>query len=200
MEKQKFLRIILTTSASVLLSILVVFVVVNAQSYLRQDALVVEGTAEIRSSTEIFGGAYLNTAGLADSTGLVVKERVGIGNKFFGPTGVPPVYDLDVDGTVNAEWIRASGGRFDTVIIDSGFLASCQVCIRWTDGDRNFDDFSESKKNSTACDSLATDGPSAASFIDFDGDVDGNDRMWVWLQCGSVGGPVPTGGNGSNEE
>ncbi len=108
--RHRFLRIILTVSVSVLFSILVVFAVVQAQSYLRgpqsdplAPALKVEGRAE----TE--GGVYFNSAGSTDSTGLLVLGKVGIG---LGFNEVPQA-DLDVDG-----WVRASGARFDTVMVD----------------------------------------------------------------------------------
>ncbi|MCP6720193.1 MAG: hypothetical protein KJI72_02650 [Patescibacteria group bacterium] len=119
-KKQKYLKLILSITLSSLLTVLVVFSVVHAQSYLRGSqgdpaipALRVEGRAES------WGGAYLNSTGAANSTGLVVLGKVGIGLPFVS---AEPSAELDVDG-----WIRASGARFNTVRIDDDLYVNNQV-------------------------------------------------------------------------
>jgi hypothetical protein len=93
-DKQKFFRLAITTTLSVLFSVLIVFVVVDAQqpSFLRQSSLQVAGTGVITGETAVNAG---NTGGV----GLRVLGggSVGIGEK-FRDTSVVPRGALEVDG------------------------------------------------------------------------------------------------------
>ncbi len=94
MEKNRKFRLIFTTAASVLFSILVVFVAVNAKSFIKGPG--VQGPA-----LRVEGGATINALTPPAPTGLTVQGNVGIGSKFFVQGGAVPAYDLDVDGDIN---------------------------------------------------------------------------------------------------
>lgn len=120
-DNQKLLRIILTTSASVLFSVLVVFVVVDAASRLTPGSLVVEGVAGT------WYGVAINTGGTDISTGLKVKGRTGLGPKFFVGTVPPnPTETLEIDGTVRATTFLGDGSQL-TGLPSGGIPALKQV-------------------------------------------------------------------------
>lgn len=108
-KKQKYLRLVLSVVLSSLLASIAVFGIVYAQLSLEDNTAVI-GTL---TTTK---GVSLNTDDLA--IGLTVEGKVGIG---FPSPGA----ELDVDG-----WVRASGARFDTVIIDGSLLLDSSDTVK----------------------------------------------------------------------
>ncbi len=94
-DRQRFLRVVLTTVASVLLSVLVVFALVNAQSKLTAT------TVEVGGSIVTKGAAVISA--VEDSNkpvGLVVPfGKVGIG--YGAADQGDPQHTLDVRGDIN---------------------------------------------------------------------------------------------------
>ncbi len=104
-KKQKFIKSGITVILSVLFSFLVVFSVASGVSYIRKDALMVEGDATIEKTATIKQGATIWGLAVINQTnqdlGILTQGRVGIGSKFFGQNAPLPSYILDVDGDIN---------------------------------------------------------------------------------------------------
>ena len=95
-KKQKYLRLVLSVVLSSLLATIAVFAIVHAETYLRENDFRVDGPA------------LINALNPGATIGLLIPE----GDVGIGFTTIPQS-KLDVNG-----WVRASGGRFDTVIVD----------------------------------------------------------------------------------
>jgi hypothetical protein len=107
MEKnQKIIKSSITIILSVLFSILVVFSVANGVSYIRHDALQVEGSGVIRGPLTADSVVVGNITPAPTSSLLVVGGNVGLGPKFQKSI---PAYPLDVQGIVNASGFFKAG-------------------------------------------------------------------------------------------
>ena len=52
----------------------------------------------------------------------------------------------------------------------------CKICLGWADGNDPDPDVEK-------CHSLNQTSINTGNFIQFDGNVDSNDRMWLWVEC-----------------
>ena len=60
--------------------------------------------------------------------------------------------------------------------VPAGTRSGCQICLGWSDGNG-------SSPSREQCVNLASTSQDPSNFLQLSGDVDSNDRLWLWLQC-----------------